>query len=132
MRKDSATARHIHSLVHEMMLAVEVNDMRRFVALQRRAVALDEEYLSSASRRHVRRGYDMLWFCEIAEQYPAALARRPDLAAFVDECRILRRAFNRGRRDAALYARYDAPFCGYTQSAQYEAWQAGWDAASTL
>lgn len=125
VKKNSATAQHIHSLVHGLFQAVEAGDQQTVNRHVLRLIGIE-----NALKYHRRSPYNMLWFVQIAQQYPAALAARPDLAKFVDEIMVSRKAMIRGRRDYTVgYLRYDNPYCGYTQELAYESWHEGWDDA---
>jgi ribosome modulation factor len=126
MRKNSKSANTIHALMHEMLQAIQTgNHQNRNRVLVR---ALDIHHRDEANGG---RGYSLLWLCEIAEQYPAALDASPALAKFLDDYRLQRRALIRGKRDFTLdYRRCDNPYCCYTQSEQYECWYEGWDEAA--
>lgn len=124
MRKNSKQAKAIHALMHEMLSAIqEGNNDKKNRALIR---ALDINHHAEDNGN----GYSLLWLCQIAEQYPNALAASPSLAKFLDDYRQKRRASIRGKRDYTLgYCRHDNPYCNYTQSTEYECWHEGWDSA---
>ncbi len=76
-------------------------------------------------------GYSLIWFAEIADRYPAALAKEPRLVAFLDGFRVQRRAYIRGKRDFTVG--YSAnPYCAYVDGAAHDAWMEGWNDAASV
>jgi ribosome modulation factor len=128
VRKHSNTANNIHALLHEAMHAIETGHKRQM------EIAFSTAW--SIERQHIRNGgqhYPMRWFVEIARQYPTALDARPDIVQFIDDFETQQRSRTRGKRDFTLgYSRHDNPYCGYTQSDQYECWYDGWDEAADI
>jgi ribosome modulation factor len=128
VRKNSARARTIHGLMHDMLDAIARGDARgRNRALQR---ALD---LHTADIGNGGLGYSLRWLCELAEQHPDALAARPDLAVFLERYRTQRRSYIHGKRNyTGGFMRQSNPYCSYTNEDAYESWYAGWDDACNL
>lgn len=124
MRKNSTRAQRIHVLVHQMLQAIIVGDRRTLERSYNDAFCIDRH-----DRAHGGSGYNMLWFVQIAQQYPAALQARPDLAQWVQDFHIDRRAFIRGKRDYTV-GYVGNPYCAYTGQSAYEAWEAGWQEAA--
>lgn len=123
MRKHSTPARRIHTLMHDMLHAIEHNDPQR----RNRALieALDLHHHDTAN---AGTGYSLLWLDQIATHHPAALTAAPQLATFLNEYRIQRRAYIRGKRDYTC-GRIGNPYCAYTNQIAYDAWDAGFDDA---
>lgn len=122
MRKNSKRAQRIHTLVHQMMHAIETDNQRALSRAYSEAYCIDRH-----ERTNGRRGYPLTWFVEIARQYPAALDARPDLARWINDFETNRRAEIRGKRDFTTgYGREDNPYCAYTNQIAYDAWDEGW------
>lgn len=123
MRKNSKRAQHIHTLVHQMMQAIETGNQTALSRAYHEAYCIDRH-----ERTNGRRGYPLTWFIEIANKYPTALDKRPDLAQWIADFETARRAEIRGKRDYTLGS-VGNPYCAYTNQIAYDAWNAGWAAA---
>ena len=130
MRKNSARAQRIHAHLHAFMEATAAGDPRRTHHLSD-AINLGRRWVPSPHRdgdgHYVDLGYDLLWFVQIAQQHPAAIAADETLQHFVQVTFPVQRQGMRAYR--AGWPRNWNPYDSYLWEERRDTWFAGWDEA---